>query len=281
MATSNSDDMRLLVARSQAGEQAALNELIFQVQPGIYKLAQRFLFIPGDAEDATQEILLKMITRLSQFDGKSRFTTWVYAIAKNHLLDIKRRPSEQMLSLSEFGEDLSQGLEENPQQSAASLLLLEEVRIGCTLAMLQCLDRESRLTYILGDILELEHQEAAEVLDITPAAYRKRLSRIRVIINDFMKENCGLVEPSNACRCAKRVERAQELQRIDAKKLLFATSRQRAEQFPQLLQTIRELEQHKRAAAIYRAQQTPAVSDNFANWLKTTLLNPRQSPTNG
>ncbi len=76
MATDNTTDMASLVARSREGDRAALDALIHAIQPTIYKLAQRFLMIPADAEDASQEILLKIITRLSQFDGKSQFKTW-------------------------------------------------------------------------------------------------------------------------------------------------------------------------------------------------------------
>ena len=110
MATSDAEEMESLVARSREGDRAALDALIHTIQPTIYKLAQRFLMLPADAEDATQEILLKIITRLGQFDGRSRFRTWAYSVASHHLLDLKRRPSEQAMTFDEFAEDLAQGL---------------------------------------------------------------------------------------------------------------------------------------------------------------------------
>ena len=76
MAASDTKDMESLVALSRDGDRAALDALIYEIQPSIHKLAQRFLMIPADAEDATQEILLKIITRLGQFEGKSQFKTW-------------------------------------------------------------------------------------------------------------------------------------------------------------------------------------------------------------
>ncbi len=97
MTTGDTMDMESLVALSRDGDRAALDALIYEIQPSIHKLAQRFLMIPADAEDATQEILLKIITRLAQFEGKSQFKTWAYTVASNHLLDLKRKPSVRTL----------------------------------------------------------------------------------------------------------------------------------------------------------------------------------------
>ena len=271
MATSDAEEMESLVARSREGDRAALDALIHTIQPTIYKLAQRFLMLPADAEDATQEILLKIITRLGQFDGRSRFRTWAYSVASHHLLDLKRRPSEQAMTFDEFAEDLAQGLADTSFEGPDASLMLEEVRIGCTLAMLQCLDRESRLAYILGEILEINHHEAAEVLGVSASAYRKRLSRARATINASMLGNCGLVNSNKRCRCGKRVARATELGRVDPRSLMFAASAPSAERFPAVLAEIRQLENNQRAAALYRAQQQPEVSQDFVRWLRTTL----------
>src|SRR5262249_36909959 len=139
----------------------------------VYRLALRFLWHPQDAEDATQEILVRIITGLAAFRGESSFRTWVYRIACNTLLSLRKkgRMEQRTLSFEEFGEDLVQGLSDEPlaDQGVDQALLLEEVKIGCTLAMLLCLDREHRLAYILGEIVELDHNEAAEVLEITTA----------------------------------------------------------------------------------------------------------------
>lgn len=271
MATGDTNDMTSLVARSRDGDRDAANALIQGIQPTIYKLAQRFLMVPDDAEDATQDILLKIITRLSQFDGRSQFRTWAYAVASNHLLDLKRKPAEQSMSFDEFAEDLAEGLSDSPFKGPDVTLMLEEVRIGCTLALLQCLGREARLAYIVGEILELEHQEAAEVLGISTGAYRKRLSRARTTVSDFVLGHCGLVNSNNACRCSKRMLRARELGRVDPERLIFSTSPQRAKRFPEILTEIRQLEEDQRVAALFRAQQQPEISQDFTRWLQTTL----------
>src|SRR6202045_4434193 len=79
-----------LVMRARAGDRKALEDLVQHHQGWIYNVAVRMLFHPQDAEDATQEILVKMLTRLSSFEGRSGFHTWLYRIVVNHVLNMKR-----------------------------------------------------------------------------------------------------------------------------------------------------------------------------------------------
>ncbi len=263
------------VSRAKAGDRDALESVVRAVQRDVYGLALRFLWHPQDAEDATQEILIRVITGLSGFRGDSGFRTWVYRIACNTLLTLRKKRMEQRsLSFEEFGEDLARGLSDDSlrvEHDAEEHLLLEEVKIGCTLGMLLCLDRNHRLAYILGEIIELDHREAAEVLEITPAAYRKRLSRARASITSFTIARCGLANPDNACRCRRRVATAMSLGRLDPRNLLFASSLSEAKRFPQVLVKIRELEGARRAAALYRSHPEATPSDAFVAWLKQVL----------
>jgi hypothetical protein len=178
---------------------------------------------------------------------------------------------QRSMSFEEFGEDLARGLSDDPlyvEHDVEHELLLEEVKIGCTLAMLLCLDRNHRLAYILGEIVELDHHEAAEVLEITPAAFRKRLSRARASITSFVTSRCGLVNPANACRCRRRVATAIDLGRVHPAKLLFASSLDHAKRFPQVLVKIRQLEETRRVAALYRSHPEPKPSEAFVSWLR-------------
>ena len=260
------------VARAQNGDRAALESVLRGVQNDVYNLALRFLWHPQDAEDATQEILVRVLTGLGGFRGESAFRTWVYRVACNALLAARKRGMEQQpLSFDAFAEDLEHGLADRADDDVENQLLLEEVKIGCTLAMLLCLDRERRIAYIVGEILELDHNEAAEVLEVSPDVFRKRLSQARAAIVSFMQSRCGLVEPANACRCRKRVDTAVALGRIDPAKLLFASSQRQAREFPQVLAEIRRLEGTRRAAALYRSHPQCAPPDRFAAWLKKVL----------
>ncbi len=270
------------VARARAGDRAALEAVVRAVQKGVYNLALRFLWHPQDAEDAAQEIMIRILTGLGGFEGRSAFRSWVYRIACNTLLTLGRQRMEQRnMSFQEFGEDLAEGLSgEEPDAGPEHQLLLEEVKIGCTLAMLLCLDRDQRLAYILGEILELDHNEAAAILEIAPAAFRKRLSRARGDIMSFVQSHCGLANPENACRCHRRVDAAVRRGRVDQSKLLFASSLEQAKRFPRVLVEIRRLEDTRRAAALYRSHPRVEPPDAFASWLKA-LLDDTPEPTSG
>ena len=260
------------VSAAQAGNREALENVMSAIQNDVYGLALRFCWHPQDAEDATQEILIKVMTNLGSFRGDSGFKTWVYRIASNTLLTMKKKRMEQQaMTFDAFADDLCSGQTSHPCLSTYNTeesLLLEEVKIGCTQAMLLCLDRKHRLAYILGEIIGIDHGEAAAVMEIMPATYRKQLSRSRQSIFQFMKSHCGLVNPGNSCRCAKRVDVAIGLGRIDPENLKFARSISHAKVFPQVLEEIRRLEFARRVAALYRSHPEPVPSQRLGDWLR-------------
>ncbi len=263
-----------LAARGREGDREALERLVTAIQDRVYGLALRMLWHPEDARDATQEILLRIVTHLSGFRGESAFTTWAYRIAANHLLRFRRtRLEEQRYTFERFGEELDQDLSEAspPATGVEEALLLEEVKIGCTLAMLSCLDRPHRLAYILGEILEMEGPEGAQVLEIGPAAFRKRLERARADVIAFTRAKCGLVESERRCRCRKRVAHALSVGRADPERLLFASDLTRARAFPAVLEGIRRLDALRRAAALYRSHPDPRPPQDFARDLRKLL----------
>ncbi len=248
------------VAKAQEGDRDALERVIQSIQSKVYSLALRMLWHPEDAKDATQDILLRVVTHLSTFRADSAFFTWVYRIAANHLVDCRRsRLEAQMISFDEFGKDLEEGLTETPKTDDS--LLYQEIRIGCTLGMLMCLDRPHRIAYILGDILEMNSTEAAAVVAVEPATFRKRLERARRSIVSFMKKRCGLANSQNACRCSKRVKRAIDLKRVNPDQLLFANDQKNAREFSIVLTKIRELEEMQRAVVLYHTHPDYTIPD--------------------
>jgi RNA polymerase sigma factor (sigma-70 family) len=216
-------DEAAVVARAIDGEVAALEEIVHRVQDPVYRLALRMAGRPADAEDATQEILIRIITRLASWRGEASLTTWSYRIAVNYLLSLRRTAIEGRLSFELMDADLADGLASTAYQGPEAELLGDEVRLSCTQAMLQCLDRPLRITYVLGEVFLLPSEEAAWVLDIAPAAYRKRLERARRRIRWFMSGHCGLVNEAAPCRCGKRVQTALARGRIERDHLVFAT----------------------------------------------------------
>src|SRR6266436_8634502 len=93
-----------LVEQARNGSRAALEKLILRHQAWIYNIAVRMVFQPHDAEEVTQEVLVKVITRLSTFEGESKFRTWLYRITTNHVLNMKRRSAEALdLTFARYG----------------------------------------------------------------------------------------------------------------------------------------------------------------------------------
>ena len=251
------------LARSAVGgDRDALNAVAAGVQRQIYGLALRMLWNREDAEDATQEILVRVVTRLAQFDFRSSLATWVYRVAVNYLLDVKKSPTERLrLTFEAFAEDLGHGLSDAGPSSAERSLLVEEVKVGCTLAMLQCLDRPHRVAYVLGEIFEVSGPEAADILEIAPDVFRKRLQRAREQIADFTRAYCGLVSDQAACRCHRRVPAALAAGRVREGAADFASA---SSSFAEARAQIVELDRARQALAIHRVSTPRTSSIDFA-----------------
>ncbi len=219
-------NLEIWVERAQNGDQKALEQVIHTVKDQIYNLSLKMLLFPEDAQDATQEVLIRIITSLSTFQGQSKFTTWVYRVTCNYLFTLKGKQSGKFaMSFEQYGDfiDRGQSHEVMATENAGELKMLEEeVKISCTQGMLLCLDPASRLTYVLGDILELNSFEGAEVLNISPQTFRKRLSRSRSKVRSFVRGKCGLINQSNSCRCHKKIDYLVNQGLVDPKKLRFS-----------------------------------------------------------
>ncbi len=243
------DALAAAVDAARAGDRLALERVVRAVQDGVFRLALRMTGCPNDARDACQEILVKVVTRLDSFRGEASVRTWAYRIAVRHLLDRKKsRVEELALSFERLGADLLDGLAA-PEE--ADPVMIEEVKLGCTLAMLTCLDREHRLAYVLGDVFDLPHRDAAELCGATEEAYRQRLSRARRALEAFTEAFCGRVREAAPCRCDKRVARAEELGRIERgrPRLAHAEALRATREMESLYDTARLMRSHPRYAA--------------------------------
>jgi RNA polymerase sigma factor (sigma-70 family) len=126
------------------------------------------VFEPHDAEDVTQEVLVKVITNLSTFKGECKFRTWIYRIAGNHVLNMKRRGAEaQSLTFAKYGGaiDNTPDLDlPDPKSVPVEVpLLVEEAKVGCTTGMLLCLDRKQRLIFTLREIFGVSDTIGGEI----------------------------------------------------------------------------------------------------------------------
>lgn len=226
MNTDDLDAVDELARRATDGDRAALADLVARIQHPMYRLALRFLGHPHDAQDACQEILVRIVTNLGSFEGRSRFTTWAYTVATRALLRTKRRRVEESVQGPEqFAALLDAGLRDTDptMEEAEYRLLCEEVRISCTYGMLLCLPRPQRAAYLLADVVGLTDAEGAEILACSREAFRQRVSRARRTLRYVIDNRCGLVDAANPCRCGRQVASSLEAGILDRDDLALAT----------------------------------------------------------
>jgi RNA polymerase sigma factor (sigma-70 family) len=272
------DEMTLLALAAQQGDRAALEELCRRLQGPMYRLALRFTGQPADAEDAVQEVLVRLVTHLSSFEGRSRFTTWAYTVAVRQLLRTTRRAAETSVAgPDEFAAFLDRHVDDphwRPEEEVLYQELCAEVRLSCTYGMLLCLTRQARIAYLLGDLLGMSDVEGAQVCETTPAAFRQRLARARATMREVMGRRCGLVRASNPCRCDRLVSASQDVGLLDPARPAFA--RHRGVDLPIAVDTIRdaaaELDLAVACSEVYRSD--PRFSAPVQVWSRLATAMP-------
>lgn len=268
-----------LVERAGRGDRAALEELVLRHQAWVYNIAVRMVFQPQDAEEVTQEVLVKAVTRLSTFRGDSSFRTWLYRIAANHVLNMKRRGGEvrpQTFETYAAAINNTPDLDlPDPRSVPVDVpLLVEEAKISCTTGMLLCLDRKQRLIFTLGEILGVSDTAGSEILEMTPDNFRQCLARARRDLYQFMHGQCGLVNTSNPCRCPKKTKGFIDAGHVDPDHLIFVPLHVRRIR-EEAAGTVREIEDvlDRHYAAVYRDHPFLSLSDQ-TDWLRRILDRP-------
>ena len=261
-----------LVKQAKEGNKDSLEALIRRIQDRVYGLAMRMLFYPSDAEDATQEILIKVVIHLDSFRLESAFTTWVYHIACNHLSTIQKCRAERIeMTFQKYGEMLDKWLSNAPSSNHLHVeqhLIVKEIMLRCMQGMLICLDRDSRIAYILGEIFEITGDKAAIILNTTPIAFRKRLSRARTHLRNFMQKKCGLVNPANSCRCSRLVNYAIKSGFVNPDRLLFAGHPCHAQMNVVTSNQINEMKEIERMAALFHNHPDYVAPETFVEGIK-------------
>ncbi len=203
-----------LVDKALDGKRLALEKLIQRHQQWIFNIAVRMTADFDLAEDITQEILIKIITKLSSFDPqKGAFRTWLYRIVVNYMISLKRSKDSAYVFPGRF-KAFEKRLDNVPMEvlpdetklTPEIRLIIEEAKNGCMSLILICLSLQQRLVYILGEIFRVSSQEGGDVLEMTPANFRKNLSRARIKLNTFMQKKCGLVNSQVRCRCSGKFQ---------------------------------------------------------------------------
>jgi RNA polymerase sigma-70 factor (ECF subfamily) len=180
-------DEAALVARAQRGDAAAFTELVRRYELKIFRLAKHITQNQEDAEDVLQEAFLKAYSHLGDFQGNSKFYTWIVRIAVNEsLMKLRKRKSSKTISLDE-GIDTGEETmvreiavwEENPEQRYSQ----EEMRAILDEAVAS-LRPAFRTVFVLRDIEELSTEETATALDLSIPAVKSRLLRARLQLRE-------------------------------------------------------------------------------------------------
>jgi len=265
-----------LVEQARNGHRAALEKLVLRHQAWVYNIAVRMVFQPHDAEEVTQEVLVKAITKLSTFKGESSFRTWLYRIAANHVLNMKRHGAEtRVTTFADYGAAID-GTADLDLPDPASVpvdlpVLVEEAKNGCTMGMLLCWDRKQRLIFTLGEILGASDAVGGEVLEMTADNFRQCLARARRDLHSFMNGQCGLVNTNNRCRCSKKTRGFIEDGHVDPHRLLFVPQhvQQVRDAAPATVRGIEDVVERQHAD-IFRDHPFLRPADQVG-WLRRTL----------
>ena len=240
-----------LIKNANLDDNKSLELVVLRIKDYVYNLSLKMLLYPEDAEDATQEILIKVITHLNTFNYKSKFTTWVYRVAINYLLTYKNqkylRPTMSFDDYDRLIDNGQSNIIQYSKNEGELALLEEEVKVSCTHGLLLCLNPTDRMVYILSEILEFNSIQGADIMTITPDNFRKKLSRSRTKIRNFLNNKCGLSNPKNPCRCHKKIDFLINEKIITPKDLRFSMFSQRS---IDLVSGLNELE---KSIAIYRS----------------------------
>ncbi|AWM37694.1 ECF RNA polymerase sigma-E factor [Gemmata obscuriglobus] len=273
-----SDDLAL-VESARGGSLEALEKLVLRHQAWVYNVAVRMVFHPQDAEEVTQEVLIKAVTRLSTFRGESAFRTWLYRIATSHVLNMKRRGGElRPQTFSSYAAAINDTPDldlPDPKSVPVDVpLLVEEAKLTCTTGMLMCLDRKQRLVFTLGEILGTSDTVGGEVLEMSADNFRQSLTRARRDLYQFMHGQCGLVNANNPCRCPKKTKGFIAGGHVDPDHLLFVPLRVRRIK-DVAADTVREIEDvlDRKYAALFREHAFLEPPDQVA-WVRRVLDGP-------
>jgi len=193
--TAVSDELALVQAAKQ-GDVGAFEQLVKRYDRNIFRIAQHITQNREDAEDVVQDAFLKAYENLDQFQGNSKFYTWLVRIAVNEsLMKLRRRKTSKTVSMDEDVETEEGSMPRefadwspNPEQQYGQSELSEILR-----KTIQGLPASFRTVFVLRDVEGLSTEETAEMLDLSIPAVKSRLLRARLQLrerlNKYFKKN--------------------------------------------------------------------------------------------
>ncbi len=163
-------------------------------------VSHRMIQDPEIAKDAAQEAWMEILKSLKTFKGESKISTWIYAIASRVIL--RQAKNEKVYSTRYLSEYFRNGERESPfEQEADKRRWVKEMCDKCLTGILHCLSNQDRLLYVLYDIAGLSYRELSMIVDDQESTVRKKISRSRKKLHNFLNEECVLFKPDGNCSC--------------------------------------------------------------------------------
>lgn len=181
----NEPDARLL-ARLGGGDIGALAAIFELLGPYVYRLSFRLMGNHADAEDTTQEVFIRVFEHASKFDGRSRFSTWIYTMTLRHCLNRIQQRSRRAATEREMAGHAQRGRNRAHQPALERLLLMEEIEFVDE--MLESLSAPYRACIVLREIEGLSYAQIAEILDIPLGTVMSRLARARRMLRTRVRQ---------------------------------------------------------------------------------------------
>jgi len=167
-----------LVARTQAGDAEAFDDLVVRYSPRLYGLVYNMTSNHEDTNDLVQEIFAKAYRSLKRFQGKSAFYTWIYSIAVNMTLNfLKKRNRQRKLSLDDVDQNIQNDadfIEHTSKTDPVREVIILELQQRLN-AALQTLSDDHRAVVTMFDIMGMPHNQISEILGVSPGTVRSQL----------------------------------------------------------------------------------------------------------
>ena len=173
-------DLDELAARAAGGDSTALDELLVAIEPRVRRICGRMLLYPEDAEEAAQDALLLVATKIHTFGGRSRFTTWLHAVASNSARStyrtLKRRAAER----------LTDELPVHADPRTTSVIAGSRLDLLEALEVLGSTHPELVEPLVLRDIQELDYNEISRLLDTPLGTIKSRIHAARQAVRPLL-----------------------------------------------------------------------------------------------
>ncbi len=185
-----SDDDRQLIASCLGGQREAFGELVSRYQARLYNAAIRLVDSPDDAADVVQDAFLNAYQSLHTFKGDAEFFTWLYRIAFNAAISLKRK-KRAAVSLDAVGPDA--GIDpDDPSEYVKPGAALERTEEETQLQeAMNRLSHEHREVLVLKDIDGVKYEDIAEILGVPIGTIRSRLHRARLELRELLENEGG------------------------------------------------------------------------------------------